>query len=44
MLVGNLKLKKGEEPDDDDPCRELVECFKVFDKDNNGFLTAPELR
>ena len=42
-LVGQQKLKKSEE-DDDDACRDLVECFKVFDKDNNGFITAPELR
>lgn len=27
-----------------DPNEELIEAFKVFDKDGNGFITAEELR
>jgi len=29
---------------DTDSEEELVEAFKVFDKDNNGFISAAELR
>lgn len=33
------KLKDGGDPDED-----LKEAFKVFDKDNNGFISQSELR
>ena len=37
----NLMAKKMQDTDSED---ELVEAFKVFDKDGNGFISAAELR
>merc|ERR1712135_279662 len=37
----NLMAKKMKDTDSEE---ELVEAFKVFDKDNNGFISAAELR
>ena len=31
-------------PEDTDTEEELIEAFKVFDRDGNGFISAAELR
>jgi calmodulin len=37
----NIMAKRGKEGDTEE---ELIEAFKVFDKDGNGFISAAELR
>lgn len=43
-VLSDLTPSSSRQPKDTDTEEELIEAFKVFDRDGNGFISAAELR